>query len=120
MEYTASTTFKRFDYSKEGVSRDVAQVFKTAGYPQPQQVQHTAFNIDDILNLDMNRITANDLIWIANKSNRDWDVFRITSAGIKISNLKLINDGTQLEITFTGSHNLTAATTTAEADYFGV
>tara|TARA_A100001015_G_scaffold231170_1_gene261693 strand:+ start:210 stop:13220 length:13011 start_codon:yes stop_codon:yes gene_type:complete len=120
VEYTASTTFKRFDYSKEGVSRDVAQVFKTAGYPQLTQVQHTAFDIEDILNLDMNRVTANDLIWVANKSNKDWDVFRITSAGIKIANLRLINDSTQLEITFTGSHNLSAATTTAEADYVGI
>ena len=120
VEYTASTTFKRLDYTKEGVSRDTAQVFKTAGYPQLQQVQHTAFNIEDILNLDMNAITANDLVWVANKSNLDWDVFRISNAGIKIANLHLINDASQLEITFTDSHNLSAATTTAEADYFGI
>ena len=120
VEYTASTTFKRLDYTKEGVSRDTAQVFKTAGYPQPQQVQHTAFNIDEILNLDMNAVTTHDLIWVANKSNNDWDVFRITSAGIKIADLHLINDASQLEITFTGSHNLTAGSTTTQADYFGI
>ena len=120
VEYTAASTFKRLDYTKEGVSRDTAQVFKTAGYPQLQQVQHTAFNIDDILNLDINSITTNDLIWVANKSNRDWDVFRITSVGIKIANLHLINDATQLEITFTGSHNLSAGTSTSEADYFAI
>jgi hypothetical protein len=120
VEYTASTTFKRLDYTKEGVSRDTAQVFKTAGYPQLQQVQHTAFNIDEILNLDMNAITTNDLIWVANKSNRDWDVLRITSAGIKIATLNLINDASQLEITFTDSHNLSAGTTTTQADYFGI
>jgi hypothetical protein len=120
VEYTASTTFKRLDYTKEGVDRDTAQVFKTAGYPQLQQVQHTAFNIDEILNLDMNAITTNDLIWVANKSNRDWDVFRITSAGIKIADLQLINDASQLEITFTNSHNLSAGTTTTQADYFGI
>ena len=57
VEYTASTTFKRLDYTKEGVSRDIAQVFKTAGYPQPTQVQHTAFNIDEILDIDINSIT---------------------------------------------------------------
>ncbi len=120
VEYTAANTFKRLDYTKEGVSRDIAQVFKTAGYPQLQQVQQTAFNIDEILNLDINAITTNDLIWVANKSNRDWDVFRITSAGIKIANLFLINDATQLEITFTGSHNLSAGTSTSEADYFAI
>jgi len=120
VEYTASNTFQRLDYTKEGVSRDTAQVLKTAGYPQLQQVQHTAFNIDEILNLDMNAITASDLIWVANKSNRDWDVLRITSAGIKIANLQLINNAAQLEITFTGSHTLSAGTTTTDADYFGI
>jgi len=120
VEYTAANTFSRLDYSKEGISRDNAQVFKTAGYPQLAQVQHTAFNIGEILNLDMNAITTNDLIWIANKSNRDWDVFRITSAGFKIANLLLINESTQLEITFTGSHGLTAGSTTTLADYFAI
>ena len=120
VEYTASTTFKRLDYSKEGVSRDTAQVFKTAGYPQLQQVNHTAYNISEILDLDINAINANELVWVANKSNLDWDVLRITSANIKIVTLELINDSTQLEITFTGSHNLTAGSTTAEADYFAI
>ena len=83
IDYTASTSFSRLDYTKAGVDRDHAQVFKTAGYPQLNQVQHTAFNIADLRNLDMNAITANDLIWVANKTNNDWDVFRITFANIK-------------------------------------
>jgi len=120
VEYTASTTFKRLDYTKEGVNRDVAQVFKTAGYPQTRQVQHTAFNIEELLDIDINAIRPNDLIWVANKSNKDWDVLRITSAGIKIADLTLINDSTQLEITFTGSHNLSAGTSTTTADYFAI
>ena len=120
VEYTASSTFKRLDYSKQGVSSNRAQVFKTAGYPQLQQVQHTVFDVDEILNLDMNAITANDLVWVANRSNQDWDVLRITSAGLKIATLKLINDSTQLEINFTDSHNLTAGSTTTQADYFGI
>ena len=73
---------------KEGVDRDHAQVYKTAGYPQLKQVQHTAFDITDLSNLDMNAITANDLVWVANKSNKDWDVFRITSARLKIAQLR--------------------------------
>ena len=120
VEYTALTTFHKLDYTKEGVSKDTAQILKTAGYPQLQQVQHTAFNIEEILDLDMNNINTNDLIWVANKSNRDWDVLRITSARIKIANLNLINDSTQLEITFTDSHNLSAASTTTQADYFAI
>ena len=102
------------------MSRDTAQVFKTAGYPQVPQVQHTAFHIEDILNLDMNAISTNDLVWVANRSNLDWDVLRISNTGVKIATLELINDSSQLEITFTGSHNMSAGTTTTEADYFGI
>jgi hypothetical protein len=120
VEYTASSTFSRLDYTKEGVTRDTAQIFKTAGYPQLQQVQHTVFNIADIVNLDVNGITHKDLVWVANKSNQDWDVLRITNAGFKIANLQLVNDSTQLQITFTDSHNLTAGSTTTQADYFAI
>ena len=120
VEYTAASTFSKLDYAKEGVSRDIAQVFKTAGYPQLSQVQHTLFNIEEILSLDMNKISTNDLIWVANKSNKDWDVLRITSAEIKIANLELINDSTQLEVTFTGSHNLSAGSIRTQADYFAI
>ena len=120
VEYTASTTFKRLDYTKEGVSRDTAQVFKTAGYVQPRQVQHTLFSIADLLTLDVNAVQTNDLIWIANKSNNDWDVVRLTNAQVTISDLSLINDSTQLEIVFSGSHGLTAGSTTTEADYFAI
>ena len=120
VEYNANESFKRLDYTKEGVDRDRAQVLQTAGYPQLTQVQHTAFNIADLTKLDMNTISANDLIWVANKTNKDWDVFRITSAGIKIADLRSINDATQLEITFTGSHNLSAGTSTSQADFFAI
>ena len=120
VEYTSSTTFARLDYTKVGTDRDYAQVYKTAGYPQITQVQHTAFNITDLINLDVNNITANDLIWVANKSNKDWDVVRVTNAKIKIAELRTLNGTTQLEMTFTGSHGLTAETPTALADYFAI
>ena len=120
VEYTASSTFKRLDYSKQGVSRDIAQVFKTAGYVQPRQVQHTFFNIADILTLDVEKVSNNDLIWIANKSNNDWDVFRLTNTKLTVADLRLINDSTQLEISFSGSHGLSAGSSTAEADFFAI
>ena len=120
VDYTASTTFSRLDYSKEGVSRDSAQVYKTAGYPQLQQVQRTVFNESDLLSLDVNAMSANELIWVASKSNNDWDVFRFTNAGIKIATLTPINDNTQLEITFTTSHGLSAGSLTTTADFFAI
>ena len=120
VEYTASTTFSQYDYTKTGVDRDTVQVYKTAGYPQLKQVQHTAFNISDLLNLDIDGVEANELVWVANKSNNDWDVLRITNAGVKIANLRSINESTQMEITFTAGHGLTDATSTTLADYIGI
>jgi hypothetical protein len=120
VEYTTSTTFSRLDYTKEGVNRDTAQVFKTAGYPQLGQVQHTAFNITDIFNLDVNRVASSELIWVANKSNRDWDVFRITAGDFKIATVRSVNGASQLELIFTGSHGLSQGTQTTEADYFAI
>ena len=120
VEYTASTTFALLDYTKEGVDRDNTQVFKTAGYPQLGQVQHTGFDIDDLLNLDINSIDKNDLVWIANKQNKDWDVYRLTSAGIKIATLSTSENATKLLIEFTGSHGLSAGNNTTPADYFAI
>ena len=119
-EYTASKTFSRLDYSQAGVDRDQAQIYKTAGYPQLNQVQHTAFDISDLLNLDVNSITNNDLTWVANKQNNEWEVFRLTSAGIKIDQLSTSENATKLLIQFTGSHGLSAGTNTTEADYFAI
>ena len=62
----------------------------------------------------------NDLIWVANKSNNDWDVYRITSSGIKIQQLTSLNNATQIEITFTNSHELSAGSTTTQPDYFAI
>jgi hypothetical protein len=120
VEYTASTTFSRYNYTTTGIDRDFVQVYKTAGYPQLTQVQHTAYDITDLLNLDVNSVTANDLIWVANKSNLDWDVFRLTTVDYKIAYMKAINSKTQLEITFTNSHGLTAGSTTSLPDYFAI
>ena len=41
IDYDATTTFKKYDYTKEGVDRDTVQLLKTAGYSQPSQVQHS-------------------------------------------------------------------------------
>ena len=120
VEYNANTTFSLVDYTQEGVDNDTVQVYKTAGYPQLGQVQHTAFTTSDMLDIDINNLTRNDLVWVANKSNNDWDVFRITSAGIKIATLATSNNATQLLITFTDSHNLSAGDNTKEADYFAI
>ena len=120
IDYASANTFARLDYTKEGVDRENVQVFKTAGYPQLAQVQKTIFNESELLDLDVNSITQNDLIWVANKPNNDWDVLRLTSSGIKIASLRTINDSTQMEITFTESHGLLAGSSTTLADYFAI
>ncbi len=119
VDYEPATTFKTYTYG-EGVTRDTVQIFKTAGYPQLDQVQHTVFDHNELLELDVDSFKANDLIWVANKENTDWDVFRVTSAGYKIANLKSINENTELEIGFTESHGLTAGSQTTEPDKIAI
>ena len=72
IDYASANTFARLDYNVAGVDRENTQVFKTAGYPQLVQVQKTVFNESELLDLDINATTTNDLIWVANTSNNDW------------------------------------------------
>ena len=120
VDYSSNSTFARYNYDTVGVDRDSVRFYSTAGYPQVSQVQHTFFNIDDLLQLDVNNVTTNDLVWIANKSNNDWDVLRITTAPFKIASLTPINDGEQLQIIFTDAHNLSAGSSTSLPDYFAI
>jgi len=96
LEYTASSTFDRYDYSKAGFDRDVIQKFKTAGWPRIEDVQHTAYDITDIEKLDVNNVKNNDLIWIAKKANTDWDVQRITSTSNTVASIRSFNNDTQI------------------------
>jgi len=120
VEYTASTTFVKYDETKEGVDKDTIQKLKTAGYPQVNQVHHTAFNQFELLDLDVTSFEGNDLIWVANKSNSDWDVFRLTSANVTIVEVQSLNENTQMLIKFSDSHGLSAPTNRTEADYFAI
>ena len=101
---TYSKTFLPFDYTKEGIDRETVQFYKNAGYPRIDDVQHTAFNINDILNLDVSSLSNQDLIWIANNKIGDWDVLRIARTPIRLTRLQSINEGTQLEISFNTYH----------------
>ena len=112
LEYTASSTFGLYDYTAEGYDRDVVRKLPIAGYPRVEDVQHTAFNVKDIENLDITKVKQNELIWIANKTNLDWDVFRVTPAKtsvwpyvtLKIVSMQSINSATQLTVTFNNVH----------------
>ena len=114
VEFTAASAFSVYDYTQPGFDRDTVRTYKTAGYVRQQDVQHTAFNQDDILNLDVAQLEANDLIWTAKKSNNDWDVQRVTSSNLKVATTRAINGGLQLEVTLTDSHGFTAG------DYFAI
>ena len=105
LDYTANS-FSLYDYTSQGVDRDVVQKFKNAGYLRIQDVQHTAFDINDITNLDVNTIQDNNLIWIANKENKDWDVQRITKTSTRIVSSIAVNEGAQLLLTTDKDHNL--------------
>ena len=106
LEYTASTTFSRYDYTQQGYDRDFVQKYKTAGYVRITDAQHTAFDEKDLLNLNVNEINNKDLIWIAKKPNSDWDAQRITYTGLNLITIKPINNNTQVILGFNGVHNL--------------
>ena len=114
LEYTASTTFAQYDYTQEGFDRDTPVVIKHAGWPRLQDVQHTAFDITQLENLDMNNISNNDLVWIAKKANADWDVQRVTSANNTVKSIQSFNNDTQILIETNLSHNF------AKGDYIGI
>ena len=106
LDYTASTTFDHYDYTQAGIDRNTPEVFKTAGFVRPEDVQHTAFTKADLTNLDANNIKSNDLVWVANTSTLDsntstynqWDVLRITSTNLRVKSLQSFNTDTQLLI----------------------
>ena len=106
LEYTAENTFKKYDYTQQGYDRDVIQTYKTAGFPRLFDVQHTAFNESDLLNLDVTQIANSDLIWIAKKANHDWDVQRITYKGISIISVGHQVDDNSTVFTFNNVHRL--------------
>jgi hypothetical protein len=106
IDYVANS-FIRYDYSSAGVDRDTVQTFKTAGYPRLQDVQHTAFNVEDITNLDVDTLQDNSLVWIANKENTDWDVRRISKTDAKVMRVEAFSEGTQLQITLDSDHSFT-------------
>jgi len=120
IDYTPSSTFSQLDYSGVGIDRETQQLLPTAGYPQVTQVQHSAFHIKDLKNLDVNNVSGAELIWVASKHNHDWDVFRITEADFRIKNITPMNEATQLKIQFTEAHSLQQASNTTTADYFAV
>ena len=105
VEYTASSTFDRYDYTQAGVDRDTVQEYKTAGWPRLQDVQHTAYDETALQNLDIDSIQNNDLVWIARKENTEWDVQRITNSGVTVAKIESFNNDTQLVITFTLAHS---------------
>jgi hypothetical protein len=114
LEYSSQETFSLYDYSQEGTDKNTVEKFKTAGYPRLFDVEHTAFTSSDLLNLDVSAITKHDLVWVAKKDNHEWDVLRLTAAGLKITAMRQINNATQLEVILTANHNFVAG------DYFTI
>jgi hypothetical protein len=114
LEYTAASTFGRYDYTQAGYDRDVPQKYKTAGFVRLQDVQHTAYDVTELENLDVSAIDTNDLVWIARKSNTEWDVQRITSTANTVKSIQSYNNDTQMLINFNLTHSF------AKNDYVAI
>ena len=105
LEYDASKSFSLYDYTKADTDRESVQYYKNAGYPRFDDVQHTAFKIADLLNLDVTSLSNQDLVWIANDKKGDWNVLRVSRTPIRLVKLQSINEDTQLEMSFNTGHN---------------
>jgi hypothetical protein len=114
LEYTALDTFHEYDYSTSTVDRDTPQVLKTAGYVRFDDVQHTAFNESSLLDLDIQKISSRDRIWIAKKENTDWDVYRVTYANLEVQQLTTVDSDTKIQLTFNDVHSF------IKGDYFAI
>jgi hypothetical protein len=88
--------------------------YKTAGFTRLQDVQHTAYDITDLENLDIASVKTNDLVWIAKKTNTDWDVQRVTSTANTVKSIQSYNNDTQMLINFTLTHSF------VKNDYIGI
>jgi len=105
LEFNPPNIWDKYDYAIEGYDRDVPIKYKTAGHPRLVDVQHTAFLEEDLINLNVDQINNHDLVWIAKMPDTNWDVKRITFAGLKIISLRPINNNTEMEVTFNNVHS---------------
>ena len=73
---------------------------KTAGYVNMEDVDHSVYLYDDIINLNIDDVNVDNFIWVANKNN-DWDVLKHVSTTIKISSIIADSTGMILNATRT-------------------
>ena len=81
--YTSSNTFV------VTTSTEIIQL-ETAGFVRFDDVDYTAYNTNSIIDIENNRsLLIDDYVWIANKLNKDWDVFRYVLGSSKLSSVSL-------------------------------
>lgn len=81
--YVSSSTF---------VTTNDTEILKleTAGFVRFDDVDYTAYNENSITDIENNRsLLIDDYVWIANKLNKDWDVFRYVLGSSKLDSVKL-------------------------------
>ena len=58
---------------------DFVFAYPMAGYPQLQHITQTVWDENEMFDVDINSLTEGSTIWIANDSNNDWNVYRVSS-----------------------------------------
>jgi len=81
---------------------------ETAGFVRFDDVDYTAYNTNSITDISNNRsLLIDDYVWIANKNNNDWDVFRYVLGSSKLSSITLQEGSTDRYIfKTTKAHNI--------------
>ena len=90
------------------MSSDIFQI-DPAGYANINDVDHTSFNKNDLLNLKNNGsiLLKDQVVWLATKPNGDWDIYRYFLSKARI--IKVIQDPDiedQITLETSISHNL--------------
>lgn len=62
------------------------QFLPTAGYVSLDDIDHTLFDVSEIITMDLNSLAEGDYIWIS-KARPDWDIKRFTRSNLDIVGL---------------------------------
>jgi len=99
--YVSSSTFK---------TTNDTEIFKleTAGFVRFDDVDYTAYNENSLTDIENNRVLLiDDYVWISNKRNKDWDVYRYVLGSSALSSVSLQEGSTDRYIFKTKkAHNI--------------
>lgn len=75
---TSYPIFSNYEYSTRYTPEFIFQ-YPQAGYVQPRHVTASVWDENELLNLNSSNLIEGNTIWMANTSNGDWNIYRVSS-----------------------------------------